>query len=176
MLIRGIIFIGLFSTGLMPGRLSGSNDTTQIAKLGAMVGKWRTTGVMYKTKFSHAGKTSSMLTCEWSPDHKFVISDQVIKSGQGEEYQLGVFGYDPHSNEFYSYAFFAAGGNPFPSHPEIKRKVWVYTGEFKNGDTAVRTRTTDTFVSRDTMLFKTQYSEDGVHWVTMMKGKDVRIK
>lgn len=176
MLLRGIIFVSLLSTGLLPGGPVGSSDRGQIAKLGAMVGRWKTTGVIYKTKFSHAGRTTSMLTCEWSPDHKFVVSDQVIRSGGGEKYQLGVFGYDPHSNEFYSYDFFAAGGAPFPSHPQIRGNVWIYTGEFKNGDVAVRTRTTDTFVSRDTMLFRTQYSEDGVHWVTMIRGKDVRVK
>lgn len=164
------------SASLILGARQGNDEATHIAKLGAMVGKWRTAGITYETKFSHAGRTSSIMTCVWSPDHKFVISDRVVNTGQGKEYQLGVFGYDPRSNQFYSYGFFAAGGAPFHTHPQIKGNVWIYTGEFKNGDAAVRTRTTDTFISRDTILFKIQYSEDGVHWITMTKGKDIRIK
>lgn len=170
------MLIALIPAAFLPNKSTGGNEPSGTARLGAMMGEWKTTGTMFKTKFSHAGNTSSVMRCTWSADHVFVISDQVIKTEQGEKNQLSVFGYDTHSKEYYSYTFFAAGGAPFVSHPEIRGNVWIYNGEFKNGEITVRTRTTDTFISPSLMIFETQFCEDGVNWVTMMKGKDVRVK
>lgn len=176
MLFRGLLIALFVSTALAQTKSFTSDDGREIAKLGVFVGKWKTAGEMFNTKFSHAAKTSSIMTCVWSPNRRFLISDQIIKKADGTVDQLGVYGYDPHAKGFYSYAFFGAGGAPFSSKPVINGNVWIYNGEFKSGGETIKTRTTNNFILRDTMIFETQYSEDGTHWVTMMKGKDVRIK
>ena len=176
MVLREILLVALVSVAFAHGKSVKDSDSNEIAKLVVFVGKWKTAGEVFNTKFSHAAKTSSIMTCVWSPNRRFLISDQIIKKADGTVDQLGVYGYDPHAKGFYSYTFFGAGGAPFSSKPVINGNVWIYNGEFKSGGETIKTRTTNDFILRDTMTFETQYSEDGTHWVTMMKGKDVRIK
>jgi Protein of unknown function (DUF1579) len=175
-MFRGAVLLALVSVAFAQRNPSGATDSAELKALGAFVGKWKSVGEMFETRYSHAQKISSELTCVWAPNRQFLISDQIIKSADGRKDQLGVYGYDPQSKEYYSYAFFSTGGPPYISHPEITGNVWTYNGEFKGPGGMVRTRTTNTFVDGNTVVFETQFSDDGTHWVTMLKGKDIRAK
>ncbi len=176
MLLIGLLLACLMPAAVLPNSVSGKSNAREIAKLGAMVGRWKATTSTFQTKFSHAGRSSGTITCRWSTDRRFVIADLVVGTGQADNHQLKVYGWDPHLEQFYSYAFFATGGPPFVGHPDIRGNVWISRGEFRNGDSTVRTRTTYTFVSRNLVVIETQYSEDGIHWITIMKGKNVRVQ
>jgi Protein of unknown function (DUF1579) len=176
MLFRGVILLAFVSVAFAQRLPDPIGRSGELGALNAFVGKWKTSGEMFETNYSHAQKLSSVMTCEWAPNHQFLISDQILHSPEGKKDQLGIYGYDPQSKQYYSYAFFATGGPPYISHPEITGNVWTYNGVFKGATGAVKTRTTNTFVDKDTVVFETQYSEDGTHWVTMLTGKDIRLK
>ncbi len=175
-MMRGAILLVIVSVAFAQKNNGTTNYDEQVNMLSAFVGHWKSVGELFETKYSHAQKLSSEMICEWAPNHQFLISDQIIVSTDGKRDQLGIYGYNPRSKQFYSYAFSGAGGPPYISHPDISGNVWTYSGEFKSLTGTVRTRTTNTFVGRDTVLFETKYSEDGSHWVTMLKGMDIRIK
>ena len=40
----------------------------------------------------------------------------------------------------------------------------------------MKTGTTNTFVGINTVVFVTQYTKDGTHWVRMLTGKDIGIR
>ena len=176
MLFRGAFLLAFVSAAFAQEIPSAVSYSGELRALEAFVGKWKTSGEMFETEYSHAHKLSSVMTCEWAPNHQFLISDQIIHSPDGRKDQLGIYGYDPQSKQYYSYAFFSSGGPPYISHPEISGNVWTYNGEFKGAAGTVKTRTTNTFVGEDAVVFETQYTKDGTHWVTMLRGKDTRIR
>ena len=92
-------------------------------------------------------------------------------------------------------AVLAAGGSPrsAPTAPESKGEieklgmflgrwdttqgnVWTYWDEADEAGKHIQFRTTNTFQSPATVVWRSEYSEDGAHWILMGEGTDTRKK
>jgi hypothetical protein len=148
----------------------------EIEKLDAFVGEWTASGAMKDTAYSKAGPGSSRFTCAWAPNHGFLVCDQLIDLADGVANSLTIYTYNEKDNAF---AFLAVSRNdPRPRTPKLKieGKVWTYSGEFDDGIKHIQVRTTNEFTSATTLVWRSEYSEDGAKWTVMGQGSDTRTK
>jgi hypothetical protein len=146
-----------------------------IMKLGAFIGEWSTKGDMKSTPYTKAASNTSHLTCSWALNHGFMICDQVVQTADGPTNDLSVYTYNDKDDSF---AFFGISRNaPRARTPKltIEGDLWTYTNEFDDGAKHIHIRTTNRFTSANSVAWRTEYSEDGTHWITMGEGTDTRI-
>src|ERR1051326_9074238 len=136
-------------------------------KLGAFVGKWETEG-----SFTSGQKTSTTLECRWSPQNSYLVCDQLVRMGAGEQRQFTVYSYDSKSGKS-SYATLAdPGAKPTSGGITIKGNLWTYDDSSftANGKTTM-IRTTNEFSDPKTEVFKVASSEDnGATWKIVLQG------
>jgi hypothetical protein len=151
-------------------------EAAAIDQLGAFLGHWRTTGEMRETNYSKARKKSDdEMTCQWTPNHGFLICDQLIHKPQGVENELSIYTYD---EKDHSYAFFGVGREDKEARTTkltIQHRVWTYSDESVEGGKHVQFRTVNRFVSPKEVTWRSEYSEDGSHWILMGEGRDIRL-
>lgn len=163
------------SLGMSPP-LQQPPASAPIAKLAGFLGKWNAAGEMNDTPYSKAHPARSATNCDWSANHGFMICDQLIESSDGLRNDLSIYTYNEKSHEF---AFFGLSRNdpePRATKLTIDGDLWTYSSDDMDGSKRIHFRTTNQFVSPDTVVWRSEYSEDGTHWVLMGQGKDTRTK
>lgn len=164
----------LFPRGIVHGQAPKSAG--EIDKLGAFLGDWNTQGEMKDSQYSKAQpNTVNKLTCNWAPNHRFLVCDQIIHTPSGVDDQVSLYTYNEKQRAF---AFIGVSqSDPHPHTPTltIEGKVWTYSGEFHDGTKRIQFRTTNEFTTSKTVVWRSEYSEDGSHWTLMGEGTDTRI-
>jgi hypothetical protein len=144
--------------------------------LGMFLGHWRTTGEMKETPYSKARrKSDDEMTCQWMPNRGFLICDQLIHRPQGIGNELSIYTYN---EKDHNYAFFGIGREDKEARTTkltIQDNVWTYADEADEAGRHVQFRTLNTFISPKEVTWRSEYSEDGAHWILMGEGKDMRI-
>ena len=157
--------------------LSAAVAGQELDKLGAFQGHWRTTGEIKETRYSKAKiKSQDEMTCGWTSNHGFMICDQLIHAGGLINNELSIYTYNPAEHCF---AFFGVARNDQQARTTkltITGNLWTYWDEEDDGGKHVSFRTTNRFVSPDRVEWRSEYSEDGMHWVLMGEGADTRIR
>src|SRR5262249_10264064 len=141
--------------------------------LGRIVGRWATRGEMKATPYSAAGPVAGELSCAWTAAHGFVVCELLVHHGTTAEEQLSIYRYSAGAR---AYAFVGLSPDGGPRTPELTLDgdVWTYAGESTIDGKTVRFRTTNRFGSASEMSWRSEYSEDGVHWLLLGEGSDTR--
>jgi hypothetical protein len=147
-----------------------------IVQLGAFLGKWKTTGEMKDTAYSKARSSVSESTCNWSANHGFLICDQIIESASGPRNDLSIYTYNEQEHAFSFFGLSRNDHEPRATKLTIEGDLWTYWNEEDDNGKHVRFRTTNRFTSQSAVVWRSEYSEDGAHWILMGEGRDTRVK
>lgn len=154
-----------------------AKPATGVDALGAYVGVWEGKGTAKDTIYSKAGDTSATTDCKWSPNHGYLICDQMIHNPEGKDQNdLSIFTYNEATQ---SYDFFGLSRNASDTRTPkltIEAKRWTYSGTFDDGPKHIQYRTVNDFTSPTTVTYRAEYSEDGKHWTVMSEGASTRVK
>lgn len=146
---------------------ASSLNAPEASSLQVWVGHWKTTGESGGVLW-HADTN-----CEWSPNHGFVVCDQMIN---GETNQLMILAWDSTSR---SYRITSVGTerDPVLAHGLVNGHVWINTGEFDKDGKKIMVETTVDFSRPGHYTDEEKISEDkGVHWTTVSQGQSTKSK
>jgi hypothetical protein len=149
---------------------------SELGKLKAFLGHWKTEGEFKDTPYSKAHPSKSEMSCDWTPNHAFLLCDQTIHTPTGDKNDLSLYTYNEQSHVF---RFFGVSQNDAEARTTkltIEDNRWTYLDEGHDKGKHVRFRTTNKFTSPTTMSWRSEYSEDGVHWTLMGEGTDTRVR
>jgi hypothetical protein len=173
-----IVSAGLLSAGMLAGG-QGTPSTTEpsaeLKKLDFLEGNWKAAGQSKETPYSSAAPLSSEANCAWSPNHGYMICDQMVERRDGKHNSLSVYTYDPGTKQ---YKFF---GLDKDARPRTVILTWegntlTYPGEFDDNGKKVQMRTLNEVVSPEYYTYRTEFSlDDGKTWTVMNEGKSTRV-
>ncbi|HEV2352316.1 MAG TPA: hypothetical protein VG028_20980 [Terriglobia bacterium] len=171
-----VCFLILLTVLIAPRAVAQTpTNSGELEKLSAFLGTWATKGEMRDTPYSKAqANITSVLTCQWAPNHGFLICDQVIHTPAGANNDLSVYTYNESTRQF---SFFGIGRNDARARTPalaIEGNTWTYLGGFDNGSKHIQFRTSNTFTNARSIAWRSEYSEDGTHWMLMGEGTDSR--
>jgi hypothetical protein len=156
---------------------SVSELSPALKKLDVWIGHWTTQRQAKDTPYSRARSISSETTCAWSANHGYMICDQLINDAGVISNELSIYTYSEREK---AYKFFGLdmNGQPRSVPLTIEGNVWTYGGKpFEANGKKIQIRTTNEFVSPTTVIFRTEYSDDGgAHWTLINEGKDTKVK
>ncbi len=144
------------------------------APLASFVGHWEGSGKFADTKYGKAQTVTSKTDCSWTPQGTALVCETVVHDAQGDHTQLSVDAPDSEGSG-YTYYTINPGRKPFYGDLQISGNTWVYAPAPDAKDKYPQFRTTNTF-SGDTEMFKTEFTDDGTHWTTMLEGSMQRTK
>jgi hypothetical protein len=145
-------------------------------ELGYFVGKWNTEGEAKATPFSPARKWSGAYSYEWLPGEFFLLRRLESNFSDGVTVKsVQVFGYDPESKMYTSYAVNSRGGSNL-RRLTLTKDTWTTIGEQTAGGKTFKTRTTLKLHTPDAFDYKQEYSEDGKTWTAFAHAKDTKVK
>ena len=148
-----------------------------VEALGAYLGVWEGKGVAKDTAYSKVGTSSATTNCSWSPNHGFLVCDQIVHTPEGTvQNDLSIYTYNEKAD---SYAFFGLSRNASQARTPkftIDGKHWIYSGGFDDGAKHIQFRTVNEFTSPGTVIYRAEYSEDGTHWTLMSESSSTRLK
>jgi|SRR5579872_6196852 len=142
--------------------------------LNAYAGRWKGAGESKDTPYSKAGPSGAETNCNWSPNHGFLICDQMVRNGEGND--LSIYTYDEKEHSFAFYGISRGNPRARTTKLSIEGKRWTYSSEFENNGKRVQIRTVNEFTSPDLVVYRTEYSEDGEHWILMGEGANRRVE
>ena len=153
-----------------------SQENDPSAKLGVWAGTWSYHSQSYETPFSHASSYDGVSTCNWSPNHGFMVCDFLNRNAPPgfPVNDLGVFSYDPTTKAFSRVGVFNDSA-PFVEKVAINGDTWTTAAEVPyNGKTIIR-RNVYVFQRLGERTTTTQISADGGKtWITVTKFTAVR--
>lgn len=142
--------------------------------LATFVGHWEGGGTFQNTPFSEEGSITSKTDCAWSPQGHYLVCEQTLTDPKGTHQQLTVYTADAESGG-YTYYTMTEAQKPFTGQVKIEGNTWTYDNSFEKDGKKTEIRTVNIF-NGDEESFKTEYSEDGGAWSTMLQGKSHRVK
>jgi len=138
------------------------------AALAAFLGHWEGSGKFADTKFSKAQTVTSTTDCAWTPQGSALVCETMVHDAQGDHRQLSVDTPDSEGSGF-TYYTISPGRKPFYGDLAITGNTWIYGPAPDAKGHYPEFRTTNQFKG-DTETFKTEFTEDGTHWTTMLEG------
>jgi hypothetical protein len=156
-----------------PVRAQSPDTTSSLAKLSPFVGKWKTAGEMKDTPYSKARPSLSENTCEWSTNRGFLICDQIIQSASGPRNDLSIYTYNAKDHAFRFFGLSRNDPEPRVTKLSIEGDLWTYRDEEDDNGKHIRFRTTNRFTSPSTIVWRSEFSADGVRWILMGEGQEV---
>lgn len=132
-----------------------------------LLGHWEGTAKFADTKYSKARGIQSKTDCNWTPQGTALVCETTIRDTDGEHKQLSVDTADDGGK--FTYYTITEGNKPYAGALTIKDTNWVYGPSPEGANTFPVFRTTNNFTG-DTEEFKTEFTEDGTHWTTMLEG------
>ena len=142
-------------------------------------GEWPLEGKMLDTEFSHAATLTGMSRCAWSPDHVFVVCDEIVFADGKPERNLGVYSFDAQNASYHYLEVTPEGKRPQFSDliisPDGSR--WEYRGSGEVKGKKVLFRTINEHRDPDHIDWWSEYStDDGAHWIRTGVGSEKREK
>jgi len=176
MLCKLIVMLCLLSSTLM----AAENPKPSADALGRWVGgKWVGEAKLTDTNYSTSMAVSGVNTCQWSPDHVFVVCDQAITADGKPDRALSIYAFDPEKSAYHLFGISPKGDRPHVTEVTISpdQSRWEYLGKAEIKDKTVEFRTVNIFHDADHVEWWSEYSTDnGAHWVRTGEGKESRQK
>lgn len=148
-------------------RSATSNTPAPKIQLQSWVGHWHTKGESGGTPW-HADTQ-----CSWSPNHEFVVCDQLINDRVN---QLMIIGYDPSAKAF-RISSIGKDRAPIVAFGRVHGAVWTNDGELEQGGKKYLMRTVVDFSVPRHYSDREIISEDGgVHWTEESRGHAVQVQ
>lgn len=144
------------------------------APLAAFLGHWEGSGKFADTKYSKVQTVTSNADCSWTPQGSALVCEMIVHDAQGDHVQLSI---DTPDSEGTGYTYYTVnpGRKPFYGDLQINGNTWTYAPAPDAKGHYPEFRTTNEF-SGDTENFKTEFTDDGTHWTTMLEGSMRRTK
>lgn len=150
---------------------------TGLEKLGAFLGQWTSKGEMRDTRFSKAGSNSAITTCSWSANHGYLTCDQLVQTSDGPENDFSVYSYNVKDHTYLFFGLSRGDRNARTPQLTIDGNHWIYLGGFDQKDGKhISFRTTNDFTSPTSVVWRSEFSDDGTHWTLMGEGTETRQK
>jgi len=172
-MMRSAVAVILAAGILVPLDAQAAKEASGLNALGAYLGVWHGQGVAKGTPYSKAANDSAETTCNWSPNHGFLLCDQIVHTPEGTtQNDLSIYTYN---EKAHAYAFFGLSRDD--SHVRapkltINGKRWIYLGQFDDGGKHIQFRTVNDFTSATAVTYRAEYSEDGSHWKYHERGNE----
>lgn len=162
-----IAALGLTIAGVAAG--STPEALAGLEKINLYCGTWRADVQDFDTTYSKAGSSSKIIRNECWANGAFFAVSQIVN---GESKALVVYTYDTKTDLYHTFAVLANDGKA--GTLIIKGNVWTYPSDYVVKDKTIHLRIVNTFTSPTTIEFKREYSEDGVTWIAMSTGREVK--
>jgi len=154
--------------------VSAQSAPTSPSPLAAFLGHWEGSGKFAETKYSKPHAVTSTTDCAWTPQGTALVCQTMVHDSDGDHTQLSIDTPDDGSPGF-GYYTINPGHKPYYGTLTIDGSRWTYGPSPEAKGHYPEFRTTNTF-SGDTETFKTEFTEDGAVWTTMLEGTLRRIK
>jgi len=155
-----------------------ASDNPGAEVLGRWVGgNWPLQGRTLDTEFGKAATLKGLSTCNWSPEHVFVICDEVVYVNNNPERNLGVYSFDPKSGKYRYVELTPQGAQPEVSELIITENGsrWEYRGEQEIKGKKIIFHTINVYRDVDHIDWWNEYSTDGgQHWARSAEGTEIR--
>ena len=167
-----MLFAAVMTASLMlnPGPLRARE--TGIDSLAVYAGTWRVHIVHFKTQYSKARSENSVLKNDCWRSAGFYACDQII---DGISRALIVYTYDSKSDVFHSHILQPSESPPLSGELHIVGNMWTFPWQDKDGTRTVYLRVVNTFVNRNRIEYRQEYSYDKIKWVLAASGSDSRL-
>jgi hypothetical protein len=148
----------------------------EIEKLAAFLGHWNASGEVKGSDSGKGGmKVSSEISCDWAPNHGFLICDQIIHAPDGDHNDLSIYTYSEKDHAFAFFGITRGSKEARTTKLTIEGNVWTYSNSEAGAGKQTEYRTTNRFTSASNVVWRAEYSQDGEHWTTTAEGTDVRV-
>jgi hypothetical protein len=97
-------------------------------------------------------------------------------SPTGTRNDLSIYTYNEKEHSFDFFGISRDDAEARTTKLTIQGNVWTYWDEADEAGKHIQFRTTNTFQSPATVVWRSEYSEDGAHWILMGEGTDTRRK
>jgi len=149
----------------------------ELQKLNIFVGHWEFHGKSLETPFGKAGIWSWNEDCRWSDDQVYLLcSFSNVWSGKSVN-SLVVDTYNKKDRGYWHYEIFAdgqTGSRPFISKMMITGNTWTEYGQDEDHGKKISERIVYRYNSPKEVDVAIQVSRDGVHWLTVDRGRGVK--
>ncbi|MDP9017978.1 MAG: hypothetical protein M3N19_06645 [Candidatus Eremiobacteraeota bacterium] len=139
--------------------------------ISAYAGTWKTHIVHFKTIYSKARSETSIVRNDCWRSAQFYACDQFLNGVSGA---LIVYTYDAKQNIYHTRVIAPDGAAPGGGTLLIEGNRWTYPWQDKDGSKVVYLRILNTFVDRDTIEFRQEFSYDRTHWTLTASGTEHR--
>jgi hypothetical protein len=171
-----IFIIGIALIGYAAAQDSSPTEKAATQRLEALVGKWRSEGKFFDTPYSKGGNVIGDLDCTWSPQHNFVICEQLVTDPNGKHKRLSVYSYNERKKNYDIRTMVEPGMPPWHAIFTVEGDIWTCTSNIQPKGKKVEVRTIADNSSPDVHLSKTEYSDDGgIHWMVMIQSTTNRV-
>lgn len=178
--MKGIVNLAMLSV-VLAGAPVLAADTQALSpalqKLDVSVGHWQFHGETLDTPFGKAGKWIWNEACHWSGNRVFLVcsftndwSGKTVKS-------LVVDTYNNQDRAYWHYELFAVGATgkrPFVSRMTVTGNTWIEYGQDKAQGNTINERIVYRYASPTRVSVEIQVSRNGVHWITVDRGRGVK--
>lgn len=170
----------IFTVGLagaqdahQPPAVALQQATAGIDAIMSYAGTWKVQGERFATPHSDAGKEDSTLRNECWKSGAYVACNQYVN---GDSKVLLVFTYDEKQKMYTSYPI-PQNGDPVTSgRLQIIGNIWTFPWQVTQGENTIYFHVVNVFTSADQIEYAQEFSTDNVHWTTMAKGTETRIR
>jgi hypothetical protein len=143
-----------------------------VKKLGVFIGTWKAESTV---DAAHPEKTSATYTCQWSPNGRYLVADQLVNNNGQETNNLSIYNYNADKDTYTLSLVGIPGVEPFSIGVLARGDTLFYNSEFMDNGKKVYSRTLNVFSSLTDYVYLIQFSEDGVSWRTNGEGKARKI-
>jgi len=151
-----------------------SKASSKADPLSALVGHWEGSAKFADTRYSKAQSLTSAGDCNWSPQGSALVCETQIEDAHGKHVQLSI-DVPNETGSGFTYYTITAGQKPYTGTLTIDGNIWIYGPPPEAATIYPVFRTTNNF-SGDTETFKTEFTDDGTHWTTMLDGTQHRTR
>jgi len=145
----------------------------ELRKLDYFVGTWTAEGEMKPGLMGPGGKFKNTNHVQWMEGGFFLVTHSTFEGVMGKGTETAYMGYDS-EDKMYTYDSFSSLGEDDHAKGKLDGDTWTWQSETRMGSQTTKGRLTMTMLSATAYNFKFETSSDGVHWSTVLVGKDKR--
>jgi len=144
-----------------------------LKKLGVFIGTWKAESVVDS---AHPNPISATYTCQWSPNGRYLVADQLVNNNGKETNNLSIYNYNAEKGDYTLSLVGVPGMQPWSIGVIARGDTLFYNSEYMNDGKKVYNRTLNIFKSGTDYVYKIQFSDDGVNWRTDGEGKARKVR
>ena len=152
---------------------NASQPSDPPGKLGMWEGRWKYSGQIYETSYSHAHSDSGTVECNWMPNRGYMVCNYFSANPPHDE--LSVLSYSPAAM---SYTQVEIKKDEQPSWQKVTQSgnTWTMSREVQDSGKTLLLRTVFAFLAPDKQTTTVQVSADkGQSWTKMIETTGVRV-